>query len=61
MNIPNEAKQGLEDFAKVFENVQRVAGATHGKVLKDIKTMVINNDEEGLKSLIKTLQNEAKK
>lgn len=61
MNIPNEAKQGLEDFAKAFENVQRVAGATHGKVLKGIKTMVINNDEEGLKSLIKTLQNEAKK
>jgi len=61
MEVPKEAKQGLDGFAKAFENVQRVAGATHGKVLKDIKTMVINNDEEGLKSLIKTLQNEAKK
>lgn len=61
MEIPKEAKQGLEDFAKAFDNVQRVVSGAHSKTLRDIKQMVINHDEEGLKNLINILQDEAKK
>lgn len=56
MEVPKEAKQGLDGFAKAFEKVMKIADAEQQKTLREVKKMVQNVDEKGLQDLIKRLK-----
>ena len=56
MEVPKEANQGLEGFAKAFEKVMKIADSEQQKTLREVKKMVQNVDEKCLQDLIKRLK-----